>query len=87
MGKALLELTNERCTLIIQNITMEQTVTIVSEILKRARDDYIYDYDNQRSDAEVFLRGNWAQILTNGALEVEAVFKELDRCKDEFGKP
>lgn len=69
---------------ILQNITIEETFRIATAILIRARDDYILNADNQRSDAEVFFRSNWAQIITNGELNADELLKELDRCAYEF---
>lgn len=72
--------------LILRNLSLNDTFGICAAILQRARDDYIYDADGQRSDAEVFLRGNWAQIITNGTLDAELVIAELDRRIDELNR-
>ena len=72
--------------LILQNISLNDTFGICAAILQRARDDYIYDADGQRSDAEVFFRSNWAQIITNGALNAEYVIAELNRRIDELNR-
>lgn len=69
----------KRDSQIIKHINLEKTFEIVAAILHRAKEDYITNDDNQRSDAEVFFKSNWAQIMTNGALVPELVFEELDR--------
>lgn len=68
-----------RDDMILQNISLEDTFRIVTAILIRARDDYILNADGQRSDAEVFFKSNWAQIMTNGELNAELTLRELDR--------
>lgn len=70
----------------IQNMDFDATIRIVCAIFERAREDYIFNIEGQRSDAEVFFRSNWAQVLTNGALHPEAVIRELDRCRYELGQ-
>lgn len=65
--------------IILRNIDLDATFRICYAILQRAKDDYVFNSDNQRSDAEVFFKSNWAQIITNGELDPDAVIKELDR--------
>ena len=67
---------------ILQNISLNNAFSIAAAIFQRARDDYILDVENQRSDAEWFLRSNWAQVLTNGELNAELTISELDRRID-----
>lgn len=69
---------------ILQSLTLEDTFRIIYAALIRARDDYVLNADNKRKDAARFFRSNWAQILTNGELDPDAVFKELDRYVYEF---
>ena len=71
---------------ILKNISLNDTFGICAAILQRARDDYIFDADGQRSDAEWFFRSNWAQIITNGTLNAELVIAELDRRIDELNR-
>lgn len=71
---------------ILKNISINDTFGICAAILQRARDDYIFDADGQRSDAEWFFRSKWAQIITNGTLNAELVIAELDRRIDELNR-
>ena len=72
--------------MILQNISIYDTFSIAAAILQRARDDYIYDADGQRSDAEWFFRSNWAQVITNCELNADYVLAELDRRIDELNR-
>ena len=76
----------QRDDMILQNLSLNDTFSICAAILQRARDDYIFDAEGQRSDAEVFLRGNWAQVITNGTLDAERAIAELDRRIDELNR-
>ena len=64
---------------VLQDISLDATFALTRAILQRARDDYILNVDNQQSDARVFFRSNWAQVLTNGELDPDRVLAELDR--------
>ena len=54
---------------------------LIAAIFLRARDDYLTNSDNQRSDAERFLRGNWAQELSLAGFDAQDV---LDRLNEEM---
>ena len=56
----------------------ELLFTLIAGIFLRAREDYIKDMDGQRTDAEVFLRGNWAQMLSVDGFDAEKVLEMLD---------
>ena len=74
----------KRDDMILQNLSLNDAFNICAAVLQRARDDYILDIDGQRSDAEWFLRSNWAQIITNGTLNADAVIAELNRRRNEL---
>ena len=71
---------------ILQNLSLNDTFSICAAILQRARDDYIFDADGQRRDAERFFRSNWMQIITNGTFDAEFVIAELNRRIDEINE-
>ena len=74
----------EQDNMILQNLSLNDTFSICAAILRRASEDYIYDVDGQRSDAEWFFRSNWAQVITNGALDADLAITELNRRIDEL---
>ena len=51
---------------------------LIAGIFLRARDDYIYNTDNKAYDAEVFLRGDWAQELSIKGFDAEKVLQNYD---------
>lgn len=68
----------------LNDIPYEILFTLITGIFLRARDDYIYNADNQRSDAEVFLKGNWAQELSVHGFDTSKLFETLNEVMDEF---
>ena len=52
--------------------------SLIAAIFRQARTDYLTNLDGQRSDAEVFLRGEWAQDLSLDGYDVERLFQILD---------
>lgn len=56
-------------------------------IFLRAREDYINNCENQRSDAEVFLRGQWAQKLSLDHYDADKLMKLLDEERHESKRP
>jgi len=60
---------------IIEEAPMELLFVLIAEIFQRAKDDYINNTDGQRSDAEVFMRGSWAQELSYEGFDAEAVLE------------
>ena len=72
--------------MILQNLSLNDTFSICAAILQRARDDYLFDAEGQRSDAEWFFRSNWAQVITNGTIDAEFVITELNRRIDELNR-
>ena len=76
----------QRDDMILQNLSLNDTFSICAAILQRARDDYLFDAEGQRSDAEWFFRSNWAQVITNGTIDAEFVIAELNRRIDELNR-
>lgn len=69
---------------ILRNLSLNDTFSLCAGILRRAKEDYIYNIKEQRSDAEWFFRSAWAQTITNGALDPDKAIEELDRRIDEL---
>lgn len=63
---------------IIEDAPFEVLFCLIEGIFERARDDYIYDTDGERSDAEWFFRSEWAQELSLSKFDPEAVLKQMD---------
>ena len=68
----------------LNDIPYEILFSLIAGIFLRARDDYIYNADNQRRDAEIFLKGDWAQELSIQGFDVKKVFESLDEVIDEL---
>ena len=49
---------------ILSNMPRDLMLCLVSGIFERARDDYISNADNERANAEKFLKSEWAQTLS-----------------------
>ena len=67
---------------VIQQAPKELLFGLVAGIFLRAREDYVYNAEGQRQDAEMFLRSQWAQDLSGDGFNVESLFALLDREKD-----
>ena len=62
---------------IINEAPHELLFSLIAGIFLRAREDYIENADNQRTDAEVFLKGNWAQELSLQGFDAEKLMEQL----------
>lgn len=63
---------------IIKEAPLELLFMLTAGIFARARDDYIFNADNQRKSAELFLRSDWAQELSVKGFDVDKIFELLD---------
>lgn len=63
---------------ILDEAPKELLFSLIAGIFLRAREDYLTNAQNQRSDAEVFLKGIWAQNLSIEGFDVDALFEILD---------
>ena len=63
---------------ILDEAPKELLFCLIQGIFERAREDYLTNIDNQASDAEVFLRSEWAQLLSLSEFDAEEVIKRMD---------
>ena len=56
----------------------ELLFSLVAGIFLRAREDYLTNTEGQRSDAAVFLKGQWAQSLSVDGYDADALMRLLD---------
>lgn len=63
---------------VFDDVPPELLYPLISGIFIRAREDYIFNADGKRSDAEVFLRSQWAQDLSVAGFNVDEVFATLE---------
>ena len=64
---------------ILRTAPMELLYSLIMGIFIRARIDYMTDEDGQKSDAEVFLRGEWAQQLSMSEFNAEELLDRMDK--------
>lgn len=76
---------------IIREAPQELLFSLIAGIFLRAREDYIFNTDGQRSDAEVFLRNEWAQELSLSGFDPDKLIEIMDEeienghcCHREF---
>lgn len=69
---------SERDREAIENMPTELLFCLIQGIFERARIDYMTNEDGQRSDAEVFLRGEWAQELSLSKFDADEVIRLMD---------
>lgn len=65
----------------LETAPKELLFSLIAGIFLRAREDYIYNTDGRRKDAEIFLRSEWAQELSQCGFDVEKLMDLLDREK------
>ena len=63
---------------LFENAPKELLFSLIAGIFLRAREDYLTNADGQRSDAEVFLRGVWAQTLSLGGFDADRLLQMLN---------
>lgn len=63
---------------ILDEAPMELLFMLVAGVFQRARDDYLFDTDGKRNDAEEFLKSEWAKELTLWDFDAEETLKVLD---------
>ena len=63
---------------LINEAPMEFLFSLIASIFIRARDDYLFDTDGKRGDAEEFLRSEWAKELTMWNFDAEETMRMLD---------
>lgn len=63
---------------VFQNAPIELLYTLIAAIFLRAREDYITNSDGMKKDAEIFLRGNWAQELSIEGFDAQKILDMLD---------
>ena len=63
---------------VIDNMPTELLFCLIQGIFERARIDYLTNEDNQRSDAEAFLKSPWAQALSLSYFDAEEALKQMD---------
>lgn len=76
----------------LETAPKELLFSLIAGIFLRARDDYIYNTDGRRKDAEIFLRSEWAQELSQCGFNVEKLLglldgeiaDELERTRKDF---
>ena len=68
----------ERDQKILDEAPKELLFSLIAGIFLRAREDYVTNANNQRSDAEVFFKGAWAQNLSVDGFDVGKLFEILD---------
>ena len=69
---------SERDSQLLERAPRELLFSLVSAIFLRAREDYIFNTDGKRNDAEVFLRSAWAQELSLQGFDVETLMEQLN---------
>lgn len=69
---------SDRDNKILDEAPRELLFCLIQAIFERARDDYLTDAEGQRSDAEVFLRGEWARILAMSDFDADEVIQLMD---------
>lgn len=62
----------------LENAPYELLFSLIAGIFLRAREDYIYNSDNQRKDAEVFFQGDWAQELSLQGFDAKKALEVLN---------
>ena len=63
---------------ILDEAPKELVFSLIAGIFLRAREDYLTNADNQRNDAEVFLKGVWAQNLSLNGFDAVKLLEMLD---------
>lgn len=63
---------------ILDEMPHELLFCLIQGIFERAREDYLTNAEGQKSDAEVFFRGEWAQILSMSEFDAEELIKQMD---------
>lgn len=67
----------------INHAPKETLFGLIAGIFLRAREDYLYNTDGKGRDAEMFLKGEWAQFLSGDGFNVEQLFETLDRMRED----
>ena len=77
----------ERDKKIFEEAPQELLFSLIAGIFLRAREDYLTNADNQRSDAEVFFKGMWAQNLSLEGFDAMKLLEMLnEEIADESGR-
>ena len=63
---------------LLDNMPFELMMSIIASIFIRARDDYLFNTDGKRKDAEKFFRSEWARELTLWNLDADETIKILN---------
>lgn len=63
---------------VLDDMPFELMLDLIMGVFQRAREDYMYDIDGKRSDAEVFFRSEWAQLLSLSRFDPEDVLKQME---------
>lgn len=63
---------------LIQTAPMELLFVIISGIFLRARDDYLFNTDGKRKDAESFFRSTWAKELSLWRFDADETINMLN---------
>lgn len=63
---------------ILDEAPMELLFGLIASIFSRARDDYLFDVDGNKKDAEAFLRSEWASELSLWNIDADEVIRILD---------
>lgn len=71
---------------VFEKMPRELLFSLIAGIFLRAREDYVTNADNQGSDAEVFLRSEWAQQLSLSSFDADAVIEQMDKEINEAGR-
>lgn len=78
---------------IISNAPMELMFGLIAGIFERARQDYIFNAEGNKKDAETFFRGRWAQDLSMSKFDADECLKrmdeeihELERDREDIGE-
>ena len=69
---------SERDRRLIEEMPLELLFCLIQGIFERARIDYLTNEENQRKDAEIFFRGQWAQILSLSEFDPDKVIEYMD---------
>lgn len=68
----------ERDAQILREAPTEMLFGLIASIFIRARDDYLYDTDGNREDAEEFFRSTWAKELSMWEFNADEALRLLD---------
>lgn len=72
---------------ILDEAPKELLFCLIQGIFERAREDYMTNTEGQKSDAEVFFRGEWAQILSMSEFDADELIKQMDEeISNESGR-